>query len=175
MTPEQLSQAVLDTVNEAVADGALTLTAVPATVTVERPKNRDHGDYATNVALQLAKAAGLPPRALAELLAERLREVAGIAGVDVAGPGFLNLDAGRRRRRASSRASIVERGAQYGRTETFAGQIGSTWSSSPPTRPARSTSATSAGPRSATRSAGSWRPPAPRSTPSTTSTTPAIR
>ena len=60
-------------------------------MTVERPKNRDHGDYATNVALQLAKAAGMPPRALAELLAARLREVAGIAGVDVAGPGFLNI------------------------------------------------------------------------------------
>ncbi|WP_194909375.1 arginine--tRNA ligase [Catenulispora rubra] len=127
MTPEQLSQAVLDTVNAAVADGALTLTAVPGvwpaqTVTVERPKNRDHGDYATNVALQLTKAAGMPPRALAELLAERLRKVEGIAGVDVAGPGFLNLKlvAGAAGELAKT---IVEQGVEYGRSETYAAQI----------------------------------------------------
>ena len=121
MTPEQLSQAVLDTVHAAVADGALTLTAVPATVTVERPKNRDHGDYATNVALQLTKAAGLPPRALAELLADRLRKVEGIAGVDIAGPGFLNLKlaAGAAGEVAKT---IVEQGAAYGRSQTFVGQ-----------------------------------------------------
>ncbi|MBW8802268.1 MAG: arginine--tRNA ligase [Catenulisporales bacterium] len=121
VTPEQLSQAVLDTVHAAVADGALTLTAVPEAVTVERPKNRDHGDYATNVALQLTKAAGMPPRALAELLAERLRRVEGIAGVEVAGPGFLNL------RLAAGAAgelarTVVEQGAAYGRSQTFAGQ-----------------------------------------------------
>ena len=54
--------------------------AVPATIAVERPKNRDHGDYATNVALQLAKPAGRPPREVAELIADRLREADGIAG-----------------------------------------------------------------------------------------------
>ncbi|NUR59191.1 MAG: arginine--tRNA ligase [Catenulispora sp.] len=126
MTPEQLSQAILDTLHAAIADGALTLTATPGvwpvrSVTVERPKNRDHGDYATNIALQLTKAAGMPPRALAELLAERLRRVAGIAAVDVAGPGFLNL------RLAAGAAgglalTIVEQGAEYGRSRTFAGQ-----------------------------------------------------
>ena len=126
MTPEQLSQVVLDTLHAAVADGALRLTETagvwPArTVTVERPKNRDHGDYATNVALQLTKAAGMPPRALAEVLAERLRGVAGIAAVEVAGPGFLNL------RLAAGAAgelarTVVEQGAEYGRSQTFAGQ-----------------------------------------------------
>jgi arginyl-tRNA synthetase len=122
VTPEQLSQAVLDTVKAAVADGTLTLTAVPETVTVERPKNRDHGDYATNVALQLTKAAGLPPRALAELLAERLRGVEGIESVDIAGPGFLNLKlaAGAAGELAGS---IVEQGEAYGRSETFAAHI----------------------------------------------------
>ncbi|GAA2067082.1 arginine--tRNA ligase [Catenulispora yoronensis] len=126
MTPEQLSQVVLDTLNAAVADGTLTLTPVPGvwparTVTVERPKNRDHGDYATNVALQLTKAAGLPPRALAELLAERLRRVDGIAGAEIAGPGFLNL------RLAAGAAgeiarTIAAQGADYGRSTTFTGQ-----------------------------------------------------
>ncbi|NUP51800.1 MAG: arginine--tRNA ligase [Catenulispora sp.] len=121
MTPEQLSQVVLETVHAAVADGELTLTAVPATVTVERPKNRDHGDYATNVALQLTKAAGIPPRAVAELLAERLRRIDGIAGVDIAGPGFLNLRlaAGAAGELA---ADIVAAGAGYGRSQAFAGQ-----------------------------------------------------
>jgi arginyl-tRNA synthetase len=122
VTPEQLSQAVLDTVKAAVADGTLTLTAVPHTVTVERPKNRDHGDYATNVALQLTKAAGMPPRALAELLAERLRTVDGIAAVDVAGPGFLNLTLAAGAAGELAR-TIVEQGAAYGRSETFAAHI----------------------------------------------------
>ena len=58
---------------------------------MERPRNQEHGDYATNVALQLAKPAGTPPREVAEILAGRLRQVAGIAAVDVAGPGFLNI------------------------------------------------------------------------------------
>ena len=64
---------------------------VPDEVVVERPKNPEHGDYATNIALRLAKAAGRPPREVAELLAEELRAQPGIAAVDVAGPGFLNI------------------------------------------------------------------------------------
>ena len=74
----------------AVAAGELSV-EVPDNVTIDRPKNRDHGDYATNVALQLAKAAGRPPREVAEIVAARLREVDGIASVDIAGPGFLNV------------------------------------------------------------------------------------
>jgi arginyl-tRNA synthetase len=90
-------------------------------VTVERPKNRDHGDYAANVALQLAKAAGQPPRAVAELLAARLREVAGIEAVEIAGPGFLNfrLAAGAAGELARS---IVAEGEKYGHTDTLDGQ-----------------------------------------------------
>ena len=119
MTPEQLSQAVIDTVTAAVADGALAV-AVPETVTVERPKNRDHGDYATNIALQLAKAAGQPPRAVAERLAERLRQVAGVQAVEIAGPGFLNfrLEAGAAGELAKN---IVAADEAYGRTEVLAG------------------------------------------------------
>ena len=70
MTPEQLSTAVRDVLAAAVEAGDVSLPdGVPATVVIERPRNRDHGDYATNVAMQLAKKAGTNPRALARLLA----------------------------------------------------------------------------------------------------------
>ena len=63
----------------------------PDTVTIERPRSAEHGDYATNVALQLAKPVGRPPREVAEVLATHIRHVDGVAAVDVAGPGFLNI------------------------------------------------------------------------------------
>ena len=94
---------------------------VPAEVAVERPRVKEHGDYATSIALQLAKRAARPPREVAELLAARLRTVDGIAEVDVAGPGFLNL----RLAQASLGAvalTVLEQGAAYGRNASAAGQ-----------------------------------------------------
>ncbi|MFF0297044.1 arginine--tRNA ligase [Kitasatospora sp. NPDC004614] len=119
MTPAELSQAVQAAVSAAIQAGELTVD-VPAHVTVERPKNRDHGDYATNVALQLAKPAGKPPRAVAEILSARLREIAGVAKVDIAGPGFLNitLDAATQGELART---IVEAGEAYGRNDALKG------------------------------------------------------
>ena len=90
MTPEQLSAAIRAALQSAVDAGDLSVT-VPAEVRVERPRNRDHGDWSTNVALQLAKGAGIPPRDLATALAKHLADVAGVKAVDVAGPGFLNI------------------------------------------------------------------------------------
>ncbi|HYA51454.1 MAG TPA: arginine--tRNA ligase, partial [Streptosporangiaceae bacterium] len=92
---------------------------IPAEVRVERPKQREHGDWSTNVALQLAKAAGRPPRQVAEILAARLDKVPGVKSVDVAGPGFLNvvLDAAAAGELART---IVEAGERYGSTETLA-------------------------------------------------------
>src|SRR3954454_15242806 len=90
VTPEQLRDGVRTAVAAAVARGELAVD-VPDDVVVERPKNPEHGDYATNVALRLAKPAGRPPREVAELLAAELRASAGIERVDIAGPGFLNL------------------------------------------------------------------------------------
>ena len=72
MTPEQLRDVVRTAVSGAVERGTLTV-EVPEDVVVERPKNREHGDYATNIAMRLAKSAGRPPRAVAEALAEELR------------------------------------------------------------------------------------------------------
>jgi arginyl-tRNA synthetase len=122
VTPEQLSDTIVRVLAGLTAEGALTLPGgVPATVVVERPKVREHGDYATNVALQLAKKAGRPPRELANLLAERLGDTEGIAAVEVAGPGFLNIrvDAGAQ---GAVAATIVAAGASYGHTETLAGR-----------------------------------------------------
>jgi len=121
VTPEELSLAIRTVLTDAVEAGDLAA-AVPAEVRVERPKNREHGDWSTNVALQLAKAAGMPPRQLATTLAERLGQVAGVKAVDVAGPGFLNitLDAASAGELARS---IVEAGAVYGHNEAAKGEV----------------------------------------------------
>ncbi|MFB9370162.1 arginine--tRNA ligase [Kitasatospora albolonga] len=119
MTPADLSQAVQAAVSAAIEAGELTV-AVPEHVTIERPKNRDHGDYATNVALQLAKPAGKPPRAVAEALAGRFREIAGVSKVDIAGPGFLNITLEDATRGELAR-SIVVAGPAYGRNDALKG------------------------------------------------------
>jgi len=106
----------------AVEDGTFTLDPadVPADVHLERPRQREHGDWATNVALQLAKKAGTNPRAFAEELAKRVSDEPGVAAVEVAGPGFLNirLDAAAAGELART---VVEQGATYGTNDTFAG------------------------------------------------------
>ncbi|HWJ66318.1 MAG TPA: arginine--tRNA ligase [Nocardioides sp.] len=122
MTPAQLSTTIVEALTSLVDDGALTLPdGVPAEVTVERPRQKGHGDYATNVALQLAKKAGTNPRALGELLAQRLEQADGVSAVEVAGPGFLNIsvEAGAQGRVA---ADVVTAGSAYGHTDTLAGQ-----------------------------------------------------
>ncbi len=122
MTPAQLSEALRAALVHAVDDGTFALdpAAIPATVHLERPRQREHGDWATNVAMQLAKKAGTNPRAFAEELARRLEATDGVASVEVAGPGFLNirLDAASAGELARS---IVELGAEYGTNETLAG------------------------------------------------------
>ena len=91
MTPEALADLVRTTVAQLLADRGLDSSASPKQVTVERPRNPEHGDYATNIALQLAKKVGVPPRDLAAWLAEALLAQPAVAKADVAGPGFLNL------------------------------------------------------------------------------------
>jgi arginyl-tRNA synthetase len=122
VTPEELSTAIVGVLTTLSDEGALTLPdGVPTTVTVERPRQREHGDYATNVALQLAKKAGMNPRELASAVQEGLSAVDGIAKVDIAGPGFLNItvEAGAQGLVA---AQIVAAGAAYGTTGTLAGE-----------------------------------------------------
>ncbi|GAA4886224.1 MULTISPECIES: arginine--tRNA ligase [Saccharopolyspora] len=91
MTPAALAELVRTTAVDVLAARGLDTSVLPEAVTVERPRNPEHGDYATNVAMQVAKKAGVPPRELAGWLAEALTDNASIAEVDVAGPGFLNL------------------------------------------------------------------------------------
>ena len=121
MTPEQLAAAVRDLLAAAVAAGEVSLPdGAPDHVTIERPRNRDHGDYATNVALQLAKKAGTNPRALAELLAARLRQVGGVASVDIAGPGFLNIKVSAAAQGELAR-TVVEASDAYGYSDVLSG------------------------------------------------------
>ena len=94
---------------------------VPAEAIIERPKSREHGDYATNIALRLAKPAGRPPREVAEAIATQLRRCAGVAAVDVAGPGFLNITLDGAAQGALVE-TIVAAGSSYGHTTALAGQ-----------------------------------------------------
>lgn len=120
MTPEELKDALASAL-AAVSSSTGSEIAAPASLVVERPKNRDHGDWSSNIALQLAKSAGMPPRQLAEELAARLRENPGIDAVDVAGPGFLNITLSAAAAGALA-ADIVAAGTAYGRGDSMAGR-----------------------------------------------------
>ncbi len=89
MTPANLSESIARVLRE-LMDGSLAPFEL-GEIVVERPKSREHGDWATNVAMQYAGKAGLKPREFAEILAPALQSVEGIAKVDIAGPGFINI------------------------------------------------------------------------------------
>lgn len=119
MNPEQLSEAIVASLSKLASSGTLSL-EIPSSVVVERPKNRDHGDWATNVAMQLSGKAGLKPRDFAELLAAELRLVSGVESVEIAGPGFINLFVSDSASGALAK-QIVEIGADYGRGNLYQG------------------------------------------------------
>jgi arginyl-tRNA synthetase len=119
VTPADLCHLILSVLRAATDAGEFAVD-LPEAVTVERPRNRAHGDYATNVALQLAKRAGMPPRDLAAMLAKRLRDQVGIADVEVAGPGFLNITLDSAAQGQLAR-TIVEAGEAYGESDAFSG------------------------------------------------------
>ncbi len=121
VTPQELSQALADILADLVAARGSDISVTVQDTQVERPKNRDHGDWASNVAMKFAKRVGANPRELAEEIVGRALEIDGIAKAEVAGPGFINLtldaaSAGETARR------VVEQGENYGRTDTLAGQ-----------------------------------------------------
>lgn len=121
MTPEELSRLVADELASAVADGTLTIEGELPVVKVERPRSREHGDWATNVAMRLAKRAGRNPRELGELLAARIAGHDGVEEAEVAGPGFVNIRLSAASVGELARA-VVEAGGSYGRTEGAAGK-----------------------------------------------------
>ena len=92
----------------------------PASIALERPKNRDHGDYATSIALQLAKAAGKNPREIATILQSAIASIAGVTKVDIAGPGFINITLDRANQAELVRTILTDR-YEYGRGATLAG------------------------------------------------------
>ncbi len=121
MTPHELSALVVAALGALRDRGEVDLPELPESVVVERPKQRGHGDYATNAALQLGKRAGMPPRQLAELLASELAADPAVAGAEVAGPGFLNitLEAGAQ---GAVAAQVVAAGESYGHNDALAGR-----------------------------------------------------
>lgn len=123
MNPEQLATALLAVVVSVVErrDEAAASELTVADIALERPRNRDHGDWATSVALKQAKRIGMPPRALADELVPGIRAIEGVAEVEIAGPGFLNirLEAGAAGELARV---IVDAGETYGHNATLHGQ-----------------------------------------------------
>lgn len=119
VTPAELSATLLELTRSAAGERAGEISADD--VTLERPRNRDHGDWASNVAMKLGKRLGLDSRAFAADLATALAATDGIAAVDVAGPGFLNITLDAAAAGALAK-SIVEQGEGYGRSDALAGQ-----------------------------------------------------
>ncbi|CDO05495.1 arginine--tRNA ligase [Mycolicibacterium cosmeticum] len=134
MTPADLAALLKTTAAAVLTEHGLDTAALPDTVTVERPRNPEHGDYATNIALQLGKKVGANPRELAGWLAEALTAADGIAAAEVAGPGFVNL-------RIETGAqgvvvtNVLSAGATYGHSTDLALKINLEFVSANPTGP----------------------------------------
>ena len=125
VTPQELANALAQILNDILAargdDSAESIRATEQDTVVERPRNREHGDWASNAAMKFAKRLGVNPRELATEIATRAADIEGVAKAEVAGPGFINItldaaSAGETARR------VVELGDQYGRSDTLAGQ-----------------------------------------------------
>ncbi|MEU3611583.1 ArgS-related anticodon-binding protein NrtL [Streptomyces sp. NPDC006872] len=121
MTPVELSRTVLRAVRCAVDDGELSV-AVPVRAVVGPPGAGGRGDYATGIALQLARSAGQPPLRVAEVLRSYLARAEGVTGVEITGPGFLNISLD-----GSAVSDLVRRvrseGVRYGHSDRLAGQV----------------------------------------------------
>jgi len=120
VTPADLSKNILLILQQLQQQGVLPTLELPSEVVVERPKNRDHGDWATNVAMQFAGKFGMNPREFATLLAGELSQVSGIEKVDIAGPGFINITLSAAAAGELAK-QIVAAGEQYGKGNTYAG------------------------------------------------------
>jgi len=123
MTPQDLADQIRAAVDSAIRDGALSLDVadVPADIVVDRPKSPEHGDWATNIALQLSKKAGLNPREVAAILEPLLLAVDGVDSIEIAGPGFINVRLSAASQGVLAR-EIVTSGQVFGRGTTLAGR-----------------------------------------------------
>ena len=116
---DQLSADIQAVIAAAFSEGLIEGSA-PQAITLERPKNRDHGDYATSIALQLAKAAGKNPREIATIVQSAIAGIAGVTKVEIAGPGFINITLDRANQAELVRTILSNR-YEYGRGAALAG------------------------------------------------------
>jgi arginyl-tRNA synthetase len=116
---EQLEAAIKAALERAFKAGSLS-GQIPAAIKLERPKDRDHGDYATSIALQLAKTAGKNPRDVAQIICDLLAGTEGISQVDIAGPGFINITLNRADQ-AELVTTILKATKDYGKGSALAG------------------------------------------------------
>ncbi len=117
------------------ANGTLPADTLPPDFVVERPKTREHGDFATNAAMLLAKAARSNPRALAQALVEALPASDDVARVEIAGPGFINFHLAPTAYQRET-ASVLKQGHDYGRNLSGDGHnVGVEYVSANPTGP----------------------------------------
>ena len=122
---EELEGGILRALASLKANGLLPdQVTLPTSLTLERPKNREHGDYATSIALALAKSAGLAPRDIALALQSALLSdpsvAQDLAAVDIAGPGFLNLTLAKASQ-GGVLATILNSGPEFGKSSTLSG------------------------------------------------------
>ncbi len=116
---EQLEAAIKAALEQAFKAGSLS-GQIPEAIKLERPKDRDHGDYATSIALQLAKPAGKNPRDVAQIICDLLVGTDGISKVDIAGPGFINITLNRANQ-AELVTTILKATKDYGKGSALAG------------------------------------------------------
>ena len=116
---EQLEAAIKAALEQAFKAGSLS-GQIPEAIKLERPKDRDHGDYATSIALQLAKPAGKNPREVAQIICDLLAGTEGISKVDIAGPGFINITLNRANQ-AELVTTILKATKDYGKGSALAG------------------------------------------------------
>lgn len=120
VTPEQLSQAIRSALTVLIANGAISADSDAVDIVVERPKNRDHGDWATNIAMQLGGKIGMPPRTLAELVVQELQKFEGIDKLEIAGPGFINISVSNSAAGELLR-TILNQGDRFGHSDSLSG------------------------------------------------------
>ena len=116
---EQLEAAIKAALEQAFKAGSLS-GQIPEAIKLERPKDRDHGDYATSIALQLAKPAGKNPRDVAQIICDLLAGTEGISQVDIAGPGFINITLNRADQ-AELVTTILKATKDYGKGSALVG------------------------------------------------------
>jgi len=120
MTPEELSKTIKKSLESLISAKKIAVNDIPE-IKIERPKSKDHGDYASSIALMVAKPAGVNPREVAQLLVDELSKNSAFKKVEIAGPGFLNFTL-----KSASLGevvrTIIKEANKYGHTNTLQGQ-----------------------------------------------------